>query len=309
MLSILTPAYNEAANLEALYRRIVTVMQGLGVEWEWVIVDDHSGDETFAVVRGLAQADPRVRGVRLARNVGSHAAITCGLHTVHGEAAIMMAADLQDPPETVGAMVSRWRDGARIVWAVRRELPGQTTHTGFARLYYWVMRHVVGMKEIPARGADFFLIDRVAIDVFRQYRERNISVLALVASLGFTQAHVDYDKAPRVAGQSGWTLARKAKLVVDSITAFTDLPIRLCAYAGGLLLLVGLVLLAAGRAVLPGTAPDVVLAVAVVVTLSGLQLLALGVVGSYVWRALDEARRRPQYAIEAVVGPLAPPGS
>src|SRR5262245_18677732 len=120
MLSILTPAFNESTNLDALYARVVATMASLGGDWEWLIVDDHSRDDTFAVIRRLAEADRRVRGVRLARNSGSHVAITCGLHHVSGDAAVMMAADLQDPPETLGAMVERWRDGAQVVWAVRR---------------------------------------------------------------------------------------------------------------------------------------------------------------------------------------------
>ena len=107
MISILTPAFNEAANLPALYERLIATMRAVGGDWEWVIVDDHSRDETFAVIEALALRDSRVRGFRLARNSGSHVAITCGLHHVEGDAAVMMAADLQDPPETLASMVAR----------------------------------------------------------------------------------------------------------------------------------------------------------------------------------------------------------
>src|SRR5688572_29639376 len=185
MLSILTPAFNEATNLEALYARVVAAAAQLGVEWEWLIVDDHSRDETFAVIERLAASDARVRGVRLARNSGSHVAITCGLHLVRGDAAVMMAADLQDPPETLGALLQKWRSGAKVVWATRREQPGDQTHAGFASIYYWIMRNVVGMKEIPARGADFFLIDRAVIDDFRRCDDQHVSVFALIPWLGF----------------------------------------------------------------------------------------------------------------------------
>jgi dolichol-phosphate mannosyltransferase len=105
VLSILTPAFNEAANLEAVYARLTVAMQVHDMDWEWVIVDDHSRDDTFGVVERLAAADERVRGIRLSRNSGSHVAITCGLHQVRGDAAVMMAADLQDPPEVIGAML------------------------------------------------------------------------------------------------------------------------------------------------------------------------------------------------------------
>ena len=302
MLSIVTPAFNEAANLGVLYERILAAMRAIGGDWEWVVVDDHSHDETFALVEQLALRDGRVRGLRLARNSGSHVAITCGLHHVEGSAAAVMAADLQDPPETLSAMLERWRQGAQVVWAVRRQRPGERTHSGLAALYYWMMRHVVGMTEMPARGADFFLIDRAVIDAFRRFPEHNVSVLALITSLGFRQEHVEYDKEPRAAGGSGWTLARKLSLVVDSLTAFSNLPIRLCAFAGLGFGLAGLVLMGIGLVLLPSLGGVVLLLLAVIVGLAGFQLLALGLLGEYVWRALEEARRRPQYLIEAAAG-------
>src|SRR5438552_2090167 len=293
MLSILTPAFNEATNLPALYDRLVETMRSIGGEWEWVIVDDHSHDETFAVIEALTLRDARVRGFRLARNSGSHVAITCGLHHVAGDAAVMMAADLQDPPETLTSMVAKWRQGAQVVWATRRVQPGERSHKGFAALYYWIMRRLVGMKEMPARGADFFLIDRIVLDAFQRFPERNVSVLALITWLGFRQEYVEYDKQPRTAGRSGWTLSRKIKLVVDSITSFSDFPIRLCTYAGLALLAIGFVLLIASIALLPQLGGGVLFLLFLIVGLAGLQLVAVGVVGEYVWRALEESRRRP----------------
>jgi len=294
MLSILTPAFNESENLAALHARITQTMAHIGGEWEWLIIDDHSRDDTFEVVQRLAAGDPHVRGIRLARNSGSHVAITCGLHHVRGDAAVMMASDLQDPPEALGALLQKWRAGAKVVWATRRERPGDTTHAGFAALYYWIMRNVVGMKEIPERGADFFLVDRVVIDAFQRYQERHVSVLALIASLGFKQEYIEYDKQPRAAGRSGWTMARKIKLVVDSVTAFSDAPIKACSMLGAILIVFGLLLFILG--IFMNGAFTLLLAA--MIGLTGLQLLALGVVGEYVWRALDESRRRPSYLIE-----------
>jgi polyisoprenyl-phosphate glycosyltransferase len=300
VLSILTPAFNEAANLPALYARLVETMGVVGGDWEWIVVDDHSGDETFAVIEGLALRDARVRGLRLARNSGSHVAITCALHHADGDAAVMMAADLQDPPETLTSMIDAWRRGAQVVWAVRRVRPGEKSHAGFAALYYWIMRHLVGMKEMPARGADFFLIDRAVIDAFRRFPERNVSVLALITWLGFRQDYVEYDKQPRTAGRSGWTLARKITLVIDSVTSFSDFPIRLCSYGGAALMAIALVILIVSLILLPALGAGLLFLLSVFIGLAGLQLLALGIVGEYVWRALDEARRRPAYLIEAV---------
>jgi polyisoprenyl-phosphate glycosyltransferase len=302
MLSIVTPAFNEADNLESLYLRIAAATAALGVDWEWIVVDDHSRDRTFAVLEQLALRDGRVRGLRLAANSGSHLAIACGLHHALGDAAAVLAADLQDTPETLGSMLERWRNGAQIVWAVRRERPGDRTHAGFATFYYWLMRNVAGLREMPARGADFFLADRAVLDAFRRFPERNLSVLALITSLGFRQDFVEYDKQARAAGQSGWTLARKIRLVVDSMTGFSNLPIRLCSYTGAALAVVGAAIGILGMSLLPDLGGGILLLLAAIVGLAGIQLLALGILGEYLWRALDEARRRPQYLVEAVAG-------
>lgn len=297
MLSIVTPAFNEGGGLDAVYARLTRSMERLGGEWEWLVVDDHSRDDTFDVITRLSRADDRVRGIRLARNSGSHVSITCGLHHARGDAAITLAADLQDPPETLPAMVEAWRQGAQIVWAVRRGRP-----SGFAALYYRLMRGVVGLREMPANGADFFLVDRVVLDAFRRFPERNVSVLALITWVGFRQAQIEYDKAPRASGKSGWTLERKIRLAIDSITAFSDVPVRLCTYAGAICVAAAVLVGLVGVFLLPSIGAGLLLAVAVMIGLAGVQLLALGVVGEYVWRALDEARRRPHYLIEGRTG-------
>jgi dolichol-phosphate mannosyltransferase len=306
MISILTPAFNESTNLRALHQRLNAAMSAQGIDWEWLIVDDHSRDDTFAVVQQLAADDGRVRGLRLARNSGSHVAIMCALHHASGDAAALLAADLQDPPEFLAEMIGRWRRGAQVVWAVRRQRPGDTSHRGFAAIYYWIMRRLVGMKEMPATGADFFLIDRLVIDAFKESRERNTSVLALITWLGFRQEQIEYDKLPRASGRSGWTLARKIKLVIDSVTSFSDFPLRWCLYAGTSLLMASLPVAVAGLVLLPSLGAGLLLVVALVLGLAGLQLSALAIVGQYVYRALDEARGRPAYAIEAVAGRLVP---
>ena len=309
MISILTPAFNESTNLEALHARLTQTMTQLGEEWEWLIVDDHSRDDTFSVIQRLALVDSRVRGIRLARNRGSHIAITCGLHHVRGDAAVMMASDLQDPPETLGLLFQKWRDGAQVVWATRRAQPGAQTHAGFAAIYYWVMRNVVGMTEIPPRGADFFLVDRLVIDAFRRCDEPHVSVFALITWLGFRQDYIEYDKQPRVAGRSGWTIARKVKLVIDSITSFSDAPIKACWLIGAALLAIGLLSVVVGLVFFESLQAAVVVLLGAMGALSGLQLCALAMLGEYVWRGVDQARHRPIYVIEAMAGAAGSPNA
>ena len=299
MISIITPAFNEAETLPSLYTRLVDTMSSLGLEWEWLVIDDHSGDQTFRVIQQLSAADPRVRGMRFARNAGSHVAIGCGLRHARGAAAVMLAADLQDPPETLEAMIARWRDGAQVVWAVRRERPGDRTHSLFAAVYYWIMRDVVGLRDMPSKGADFFLADRAVVDAFCRFPERTTSIFALLTSIGFRQDFIEYDKQPRAAGRSGWTLARKIRLVVDSVLGFSNAPIRWCAYGGAVLCVAAVLIMWSGIALLPDLGGGLLILLAAVVGLSAIQLLALAMIGGYVSRTLEEVRRRPEYVIEA----------
>jgi len=278
-----------------LHERLTAVFRQL--DWEWIIVDDHSRDNTFEVIERLVAIDPRVRGIRLAYNSGSHLAFTCGLRHASGEVAALMVADLQDPPELMIQMLERWRSGVQVVWAVRRHQPGDGSGT---QLYYWIMRNLVGMNDMPATGADFFLVDRVVIDAFLAAADRHVSIFALMMWLGFRREFIQYDKQPRTRGRSGWTLAKKLKLVVDSIVGFSDFPIWWLTYAGVAALVAALVPAIVAVVAYSGLNAALLLLAALVIGLFGCHLIALAILGHYVWRGLDAARKRPLYSIEAV---------
>jgi polyisoprenyl-phosphate glycosyltransferase len=303
LLSVVTPAYNEGANLPILYDRLRQVLERLDLGWEWVVVDDHSRDGTFDVMRGIAAQDPRARAIRLARNCGAHTAMMCGLQHVRGSCVVIMAGDLQDPPETLPRLLEQWQSGTQVVWAMREQREGEKLTTrAFARLYYLLMRRLVGIKEMPATGADFFLIDRRVVDALCQFREQNASILALITWMGFRQTAITYDKQARLQGSSGWNLEKKLKLVVDSVTSFTYLPIRVMSYFGFVVALLGL--LYAGfvvfHAFMGTPAPGWSSLMVAVLVVGGIQMVMLGVLGEYLWRALDESRHRPRYLIEMV---------
>ena len=301
-LSIVVPAYHEAENLPLLHERLAVVFDATDVIWELIVVDDHSGDETFGVIQKLSSQDARVRGYRLARNFGSHMAIACGLEQARGDCAVVMAADLQDPPEVIPELLNKWQAGDQVVWAVRAEREGQgRSAQGFSGLYYWIMRRIVGLREMPSTGADFFLIDRRVIDSLADLNENNVSIFAMITWMGFRQSEVSYDKQARLHGSSGWSLEKKLKLVVDSVTAFTYLPIRLMSYVGFGVALLGFIyaIIVVVNALL-GRPPEGWSSIMVVVlVVGGIQMVMMGVLGEYLWRALDEARRRPRYIVEA----------
>jgi dolichol-phosphate mannosyltransferase len=301
-LSVVTPAYNEEQNLPLLYERLSRVLDDVDPRWEWIVVDDHSADATFGTICRLADKDSRVRGVRFARNSGSHAAISYGLHHASGQAAVVLAADLQDPPEVLPSVIDEWRNGAQVVWAARASRADQSKlNLGFSRLYYVLMRKLVGMHNMPANGADFFLVDRRILDALRQFGESNSSVLALITWMGFRQATITYNKGVRNHGRSGWSLEKKLKLVLDSITSWTYFPIRLMSYVGFLVAMLGFIYAGVVLAISVRGSPIEGWSslMIVVLVIGGIQMVMMGVLGEYLWRALDEARHRPRFLIEA----------
>jgi len=301
VLTVITPAFNEAENLPIFYKRLKAVANDLGLLWEWLIIDDHSTDNTFDVIVALGEQDSRVKGIRFARNFGSHTAIACGLEHAHGECAVVMAADLQDPPESIPLVLKEWRKGFQIVWGARGKRKGEKARNlFFSRLFFFVMRRIVGIKNMPATGADFFLLDRLVIDALGKFDERNLSLAALLTWMGFNQTIVTYDKQIRMHGISGWNLSKKILIIIDSITSFSYLPIRLMSLMGIFIAFLGFLYagLVIVRAV-AGDPPDGWSSLMVVILLiGGFQMLMLGILGEYIWRSLDESRRRPRYWVE-----------
>jgi dolichol-phosphate mannosyltransferase len=299
-ISIVSPFYNELGNLPLFKQRVFDALQATGVDAELVLVDDHSTDDGAALVAGWAAQDPRIVYIRLSRNCGSHAACSAGLLHCTGDCAVLMAVDLQDPPESIPELLEHWRAGNDVVWAARKERKGETWSTKlFAGIYYRLMRRFA-LPEMPVKGADFLLMDRKVIDAYNAIPEKNTSFLAMILWLGFRQTSIEYVKQERHSGRSKWSLSRKFKVFIDSFISFSYAPIRLMSLAGAAIGLLGflyalIVVFNAFRGFpIEGWSSLMV----VVLMLGGFQLLMLGVLGEYLWRAFDEARGRPRYVIE-----------
>ncbi len=302
ILSIVTPAYNEAENLPRLYERIRALdWNAMGLEFELLIVDDHSTDGTPAVIDGLATRDPRVKCLRFSRNFGSHAGCTAGLEHATGAAAVVLAADLQDPPETIPALVAAWRAGAATVWAVRGEREGESLQTRVtARIFYSLIRRMTRMA-MPPQGVDFFLLDRAVIEALRTAPERNTSLIGQIQWLGFEQSSLIYTKQARESGRSKWTLTKRIKLSVDWIVGFSYFPIRFMSAIGLLFACAGFIyalFLIVRRFVFVVPVEGWTSLISVVLITSGVQLVMLGVLGEYLWRSFDASRQRPRFIIE-----------
>jgi len=311
-LSIVTAFYNEAENLPLFRQRVTSLLESLKARGEIVLLDDHSTDESPAIAKQWASEDARVKYVRLSRNSGSHAAFSAGLAHCTGDCAVLLAADLQDPPETVRELLEHWREGSDVVWAVRLAREGETWSTqALAATYYWLMRRVA-LPSMPAKGADFLLVDRKVVDAYNAIAEKNTSVLAMILWMGFRQSFVPYVKQARHSGRSKWTLAKKLKLFVDSLVSFSYVPIRAMSAVGFGLAMAGfiyaLVVVIGRLAGWIATGSGFAALMTVLLVGQGCTMMMLGVLGEYVWRTYDEARGRPRYIVEEVVQSVCPAG-
>jgi glycosyltransferase involved in cell wall biosynthesis len=303
--SIVAPAYNEEETLPEFYRHIRDVMDGLGEPWELVLVNDGSTDNSAEVMRDLHARDPRVCIVDFARNFGHQIAITAGMDHARGEAVVTIDVDLQDPPEVIPDLIARWQEGYQVVYGVRAGREGETWFKLFtARLFYRLIAALTDV-EIPMEAGDFRLLDRQVVEDLRRMREHRRFVRGMTSWVGYRQVGVPYHRHARFAGETKYPFHKMFRLALDAITGFSAVPLKLASTCGFVLLGFGLVLALvllglrlAGSAPLAGQG----LTLAVVLLLSGAQLVFLGIVGEYLARIYDEVRNRPLYTVRELVG-------
>lgn len=303
-LSVVVPLLNEQAVLHSTYEHLKRTLDGLAVDYELIFVDDGSTDDSRAILQAKSKEDPSVRVVSFSRNFGHEMATTAGLHFARGRAAVVIDADLQDPPEVIEEFLRLWREGYEVVYGVRASREGESglkKATSF--LFYRLMRSI-GDVPIPRDTGDFRLLDRRVLDVFRALDEDPRFFRGLISWIGFRQIGVPFHRRPRAAGESKYRYNRLVKLAFDTITAFSSLPalvITLVAFA-----------LAAASACLAGvTAAGWLIGLwsppawgwvsLGFLMLWNLQFLALAVLGEYIVRTHRHTQRRPLYVIDCVI--------
>lgn len=303
-LSVIVPSFNEAANLAMLLPRLRDVLVGLVPDWEVIIVDDGSHDRTAELLATWANV-PGFRGIQLSRNFGKEIALTAGLDAASGQAAVLLDADLQHPPELIADMVLKWQEGYDVVYAVRRHRQDESRLKRLGAKWFYRLVNLGGRFEIPEDAGDFRLLDRSAVEALRSLPERNRFMKGLYAWVGLEATSIEYQPAARGSGGPKFTPLRLLALSVDGLTSFTTWPLRVVSAAGlGLALLAllygaGLVadFLRHGHPI-PGYTTIVV----GLALLSGIQLIALGVLGEYVSRIFEEVKERPLYIIRHQAG-------
>ncbi len=298
-LSVVIPAYNEEANVVPMYARLTEVLETVTSGFEIVFVDDGSSDRTWAEITQVAQRDSRVRGIRFARNFGHQAAVTAGLDAARGEAAVIIDADLQDPPELIPQLLAKWREGYEVVYAQRATREGESWFKKATAAAFYRMLRAITNVDIPVDTGDFRLMGPRALEAFRAFDERNRFIRGLVSWVGFEQIGVRYQRQARHAGQTKYPLKKMIRFAVDGITSFSFVPLRLATWLGFAVSVLAFVyiLVVLGLKVAGINWPGYTSLMASILFLGGVQLIMIGILGEYLGRVFDEVKRRPLYLV------------
>ncbi|MBQ7360330.1 MAG: glycosyltransferase family 2 protein [Lachnospiraceae bacterium] len=301
-LSIVVPVYYNEDTLMDLYEDMKNKILGQLDEYELVFVDDGSGDNSWQILNEIRDMDTNVRLVKLSRNFGEHAAILAGLSVCTGDCAVTKQADLQEDSTLILEMYEKWKEGNKVVLAVRRSRDESKIKVFFANMYYAVVRKFVN-KNMPAEGCDCYLIDRQVIEVLERLDEKNSSLTLQVMWVGFKTAMVYFDRRDREKGVSRWTFAKKFKLVMDSLMSFSYMPIRTMVYMGIIFDIIAVILFISvivefftmGTPIAGWSS-----LMCVVLCSSGMMMTMMGILGEYLWRTFDASRNRPPFIIDEV---------
>jgi glycosyltransferase involved in cell wall biosynthesis len=304
-LSCVIPCKNEARNLELLLPRLADLLPALGLPWEVLVIDDGSTDATPALVAEWSSRQPAIRLLQLSRNFGKEAAITAGLESARGGVVVILDADLQHPPELIGPMLKRWREGADIVYAVRHDRSDEGFVKRAGTGLFYRMLNAGDRFIVPPGAGDFRLMDRAAVQALVMLPERRRFMKGLYAWVGFHAEALPYEPDERAHGRSHFSFKRLVSLSLDGLTSFTTWPLRIVSYVGAVLALlsfsyggyISIDYLIRGNEVSGWTT--------IVVTMMfffGMQMLFIGVIGEYVGRIFEEVKQRPVYVVKREAG-------
>jgi glycosyltransferase involved in cell wall biosynthesis len=299
LLSVVAPVFNEEALIDEFYARVCSALDG--IEFELVLVDDGSTDGCPAAMEALAAGDPRVHIVYLSRNFGHQTALTAGLDHAHGDAVVMLDADLQDPPELIPRMLDHWRAGCDVVYAVREQRDGESRFKLATARWFYSLFDKLAQVELDHNSGDFRLLDRRALSALLSMRERNRFLRGMTVWVGYTQAAVPYRRDPRYAGETKYTVGKMLRFSLDAISSFSHRPLQLATLLGFLFSTLAFVaipvviVLRILGSYLPGFGAITI----TVLLLGGIQLISIGIIGEYVGRIYDEVKGRPLYLVRA----------
>ncbi len=305
LLSILIPCYNEEEVIEETYQRLCSITPKLGLNTEFIFIDDGSQDETLNMLSCIASQCENVKILSFSRNFGHQLAITAGMDYAKGDAIVIIDADLQDPVEVIIEMVTQWRQGFNVVYGKRIERQRETLFKKVSAKAFYSLLHKLADEDIPTDVGDFRLIDRKVCNALKQMPERSRYVRGLVAWLGFKTTYVEYIREPRFAGETKYSFAKMFKLALDGIVSFSYKPLRIASISGVLVSIISFFYLAYvlyqgmfTNNTVSGWASTMV----ALLFLSGIILTVLGIIGEYLARIYEEVKARPIYVIDKIIG-------
>lgn len=304
LLSVVIPFFNERATLPLLFKRLLPVLARLDTACELVFVDDGSDDGSAEFLIDKIRQEKALRLVRLSRNFGKEAALTAGLEHAHGDAVLIMDADLQDPPELIPEMVARWRAGADVVLMQRRSRQGEGWLKRLSAYAFYRLLNRACRYPIPVDTGDFRLMSRRAVDALRTLTERNRYMKGLFAWVGMPTVVLPYDREPRVAGTTKWDFLGLFGLALEGLTSFSAAPLRWATGTGLVAATLGAIFglwIVAKATLLGDTTNGYPSLVAIITFLGGIQLLGIGIVGEYVGKTYIESKQRPVYLTQDIV--------
>jgi dolichol-phosphate mannosyltransferase len=301
---LVVPVYNESEVLGAFYDRATRALAALpGGDYELIFVDDGSADDSYAQLTRFAAVDPHVRVLKFSRNFGHQIAVTAGIDHARGDCVVVIDADLQDPPEVIGAMVEQWLAGFDVVYGVRGERDGEKAMKLItASAFYRLLERLTSIK-IPPNVGDFRLMSRRAVEQFKLLREKDRFVRGLVSWIGFKQTGIVYNRDRRYAGVTKYPYRKMIKFAFDGITSFSSAPLKIATWSGyGTSVLAFLYLASVFVQKLMGyTVEGWATIMVAMLFLGGVQLVCLGILGEYLGRVFNEVKPRPMYVIEELL--------
>jgi dolichol-phosphate mannosyltransferase len=306
VISLIVPVYNEELVIDEFRSRIVPVLEKTNDSFEIICVNDGSRDKSAEMLDAICAADSRFKAVHFSRNFGHQAAVTAGMSVAKGQCAIIIDADLQDPPELIQSLLDKWRQGFEVVYAQRRARAGESRmKRGTAFMFYRILGRVTEI-DVPVDTGDFCLIDRKVIDVMNSMPEHNRYLRGLRAWVGFRQTSVQFDRAERHAGVTKYPLRRMMRLALDGFFSLSKLPLRMALWLGfisvalSFLVAIGLLIQRMAAGYSPGRGWAWM--IAIVLFIGGIQLISIGALGEYIGRIYDEVKQRPLYVIARTSG-------
>ena len=308
LISIVVPCYNEQEVFGETYKRLTETFEQLDknkYHYEIIFVNDGSKDNTLEQIQNVIKQDPRVKGINFSRNFGHQIAITAGLDNCKGDAAVVIDADLQDPPTVILEMVKKWEEGYDVIFGKRSARAGESTFKLLTAKWFYRFINRLSDVDMPLDTGDFRLMDRNALDQFLSMRETYRFVRGMVAWIGFKQTFVEYDRESRFAGTTKYPLKKMLRLASDAILSFSNTPLKIATFVGFITSIVaffGILYSLYMRLFTDNFVEGWTLLMISVLLIGGIILLVLGIIGEYVGRIYGEIKQRPLYIIRDKLG-------